>query len=56
LIATKTFEPLVLAQAKARKIEARLLVVEHPIGGLNVTELGARIEAASGALTTAIAA
>ena len=32
LIATKTFEPLVLAQAKARKIEARLLVVDHPIG------------------------
>jgi hypothetical protein len=56
LIATKTFAPLVLAQAKARKIDARLIVVSHPIGGLNAQELIERIESASSELTNAIAA
>ncbi|MFT5176713.1 MAG: hypothetical protein ACI8W7_004910 [Gammaproteobacteria bacterium] len=56
LIATKTFAPLVLAQAKARKIETRLIVVNHPIGGLNAQELAERIESASSELTSAIAA
>jgi hypothetical protein len=44
----------VLAQAKARKIDARLIVVEHPLGGLNESELATRIEAASSALRDAI--
>ena len=35
MIATETFKPLVLAQAKARKVEPRLIIVKHPIGGLN---------------------
>lgn len=46
VIATDTFKPLVLAQAKARKLEARLLVVRHPVGGLNAAELADRIDTA----------
>jgi hypothetical protein len=46
VIATETFRPLVLAQARARKIEPKLLVVKHPVGGLNADELKERIEAA----------
>ena len=46
VIATDTFRPLVLAQAKARKIEPKLLVVKHPVGGLNAAELAERIDAA----------
>ena len=46
VIATDTFRPLVLAQAKARKIEPKLLVVKHPVGGLNAAELKGRIETA----------
>lgn len=46
MIATETFRPLVLAQAKARRIDARLIVVKHPIGGLNPQELAERIDAA----------
>ena len=55
LIVTKTFAPLVAAQAKARKIDARLIVVKHPIGGLNAQELAERIDSASLELTRAIA-
>ncbi|MBT6277631.1 MAG: hypothetical protein HOI95_26290 [Chromatiales bacterium] len=55
LIATETFEPLVRAQAKARKVDARLIVVKHPIGGLNAEELAERIDAASSKLHSAIA-
>ncbi len=50
MIATETFKPLVLAQAKARKIEPRLIVVKHPVGGLNAAELSERIDAAWGDL------
>ena len=46
VIATDTFRPLVLAQAKARKIDPKLLVVKHPVGGLNEAELKDRIETA----------
>jgi hypothetical protein len=46
VIATETFKPLILAQAKARKVEPRLLVVKHPVGGLNANELEDRIETA----------
>ncbi len=46
VIATETFRPLVLAQAKARKIEPKLVVVKHPVGGLNATELAERIDRA----------
>ena len=46
VIATETFKPLVLAQAKARKLDPHLIVVKHPVGGLNATELQERIEAA----------
>jgi len=43
---TRTFLPLVTAQAKARRVDPRVIVVEHPIGGLNDAELAGRIEAA----------
>ena len=46
VIATETFKPLVLAQAKARKLDPHLIVVKHPVGGLNAAELQERIEAA----------
>lgn len=46
MIATETFRPLVLAQAKARKIEPKLVVVKHPVGGLNAQELAERIDRA----------
>ena len=46
VIATETFRTLVLAQARARKVEPHLIVVKHPVGGLNATELQERIEAA----------
>ena len=54
MIATETFRPLVLAQAKARKIEPKLLVVKHPVGGLNATELKDRIDTAWAALQKVI--
>ena len=46
VIATETFRPLVLAQAQARKLEPHLVVVTHPVGGLNAAELEDRINAA----------
>jgi hypothetical protein len=36
----------VQAQAKARKADPRLVVIEHPIGGLSESELAGRIDAA----------
>ncbi|WP_218574963.1 hypothetical protein [Reyranella sp. CPCC 100927] len=54
VIATETFRPLVLAQAKARKIEPKLIIVKHPIGGLNAEELAERIATASNGLIAAI--
>lgn len=53
MIATETFRPLVLAQAKARKVTARLIVVKHPVGGLNAEELAERIETAAKGLIEA---
>ena len=46
LIVTRTFLPLVQAQAKARRVEPRLVVVEHPLGGLDEAELASRVDAA----------
>ncbi len=54
MIATETFRPLVLAQAKARKVEPHLIVVKHPVGGLNATELTERIDAAFAGLQAAM--
>lgn len=34
------------AQAKARRVEPRLVVIDHPLGGLNSAELAGRIESA----------
>ena len=56
MIATETFRPLVLAQAKARKVEPKLLVIKHPLGGLNAGELVDRIEAAVSGLKEAVGA
>ena len=46
VVCTETFKPLILAQAKARKVEPRLIVVKHPVGGLNAAELTDRIDTA----------
>jgi hypothetical protein len=43
--------PLVLAQARARKLEPKLIVVQHPVGGLNAKELVERIDTAYEALS-----
>jgi hypothetical protein len=43
---------LIAAQAKARKLEPHLIVVKHPVGGLNAQELLERIETAFAGLTT----
>ncbi|SNR55713.1 hypothetical protein SAMN06272737_112102 [Blastococcus mobilis] len=50
LVVTETFLPLVEAQAKARRLTPRVLVVPHPVGGLNGAELAGRIEAAAASL------
>lgn len=46
LVVTRSFLPLVKAQAKARKAEPRLAVIDHPLGGLNEAEFAARVDAA----------
>lgn len=46
VVATETFAPLIQAQAKARKVEPTLVIVKHPIGGLNAEELKGRIDEA----------
>jgi hypothetical protein len=46
LVVTRSFLPLVQAQATARKADPRLVVVDHPIGGLSDAELAGRIDAA----------
>ena len=50
LLVTSTFLPLVEAQAKARRVTPRVIVVPHPVGGLNEAELAERIEAATASL------
>ncbi len=50
LVVTETFLPLVLAQARARRVQPRLVVVPHPVGGLNEAELAGRIEGAAAEL------
>lgn len=50
LVVTETFLPLVQAQARARRVAPRLLVVPHPVGGLNGAELAGRIEGAAAEL------
>lgn len=42
------------AQAKARKVEPQVIVVKHPLGGLNAEELVERIQTASSGLQEAI--
>ena len=44
------------AQAKARKADPKLLIVKHPIGGLNAEELAERIGVASVGLREAVGA
>ncbi|SHN69469.1 hypothetical protein SAMN05660350_01670 [Geodermatophilus obscurus] len=50
LVVTETFLPLVQAQARARRVRPRLVVVPHPVGGLNEAELAGRIEGAAAEL------
>ncbi len=42
------------AQAKARKVEPQVIVVEHPIGGLNAEEMVERVRSAAKGLRSAI--
>jgi len=44
----------VRAQAKARKADPKLLIVKHPVGGLNEEELTERIGMASTELKEAV--
>ena len=44
------------AQAKARKADPKLLIVKHPVGGLNAEELAERIDTASAELKDAVGA
>ena len=46
ILASETFAPLVRMQAKARRVEPRLIVVKHPIGGVKAEELQERIATA----------
>jgi hypothetical protein len=50
LVVTSTFLPLVEAQAKARRVTPRVIVVPHPVGGLNERELAEKIEVAAASL------
>ncbi len=50
LLVTSTFLPRVEAQAKARRVTPRVIVVPHPVGGLNEQELAEKIEAAAASL------
>ncbi|MDP9428215.1 MAG: hypothetical protein M3Q47_04765 [Actinomycetota bacterium] len=50
LVVTEAFLPLVQAQARARRVQPRLVVVPHPVGGLNEAELAGRIEGGAGEL------
>ena len=50
LLVTSTLLPLVEAQAKARRVTPRVVVVPHPVGGLNEAELAGRIEGAAAEL------
>ena len=50
LLVTSSFLPLVEAQAKARRVSPRVVVVPHPVGGLNEAELAGRIETAAATL------
>ena len=46
LVVTRSFLPLVRAQAKARRADPRLVVIDHPLGGLNAAEFAGRVDAA----------
>jgi hypothetical protein len=52
MVVTEAFRPMVLAQAKGRGFQPRLLVVKHPLGGLSETELEQRIEQGAASLIT----
>lgn len=52
LVVTTSFLPLVTAQAKARRAEPRLVVVDHPVGGLSSEELAGRANAAYAGVVT----
>ena len=45
---------MVQAQAKARKVDPNVIIVKHPIGGLNAEELLERIETVASGLAAAI--
>ncbi|SFM81665.1 hypothetical protein SAMN05216207_100375 [Pseudonocardia ammonioxydans] len=51
---TRTFLPLVTAQAKARRVDPRVVVVEHPVGGLDPSGLEGRIASAYAGIAHAL--
>jgi hypothetical protein len=51
---TEAFVPLVTAQAEIRRVTPRMLVVKHPVGGLNEAELRDRIDTAYAELRKAV--
>lgn len=46
VLASDKFAGLVRMQAKARKVEPRLAIFTHPLGGIGPDELGKRIDEA----------
>jgi hypothetical protein len=53
-VASDAFLPLINAQARARQVEPHVIVVKHPLGGLNQEELRPRIDEAYAALVAEI--
>jgi hypothetical protein len=49
-VASDAFLSLIRAQARARQIEPHVIVVKHPLGGLNAEELRPRIDEVCAAL------
>jgi hypothetical protein len=50
MVVTNAFLPLAVAQANARRQELEMVVVAHPVGGLQTEELATRVTEAVGQL------
>ena len=50
LVVTDAFLPLAVAQAAVRRQEVEMIVVTHPVGGLEPDELATRVTEAVGQL------
>ena len=54
LVVSRAFEPLVRIQARQEGVAPRLIVVDHPIGGLNPEQLSERIAATYSGLVASL--